>query len=65
MDNYYAVNRCFFCGKKWVEKHGTDGSVTVVDISEEELYHKGIPYEEETDVCDSEQCQYAYMEEFM
>ncbi len=64
MEKYY-VNRCFFCGEKWVEKLSSDGSVSVVNITEEELEDKGIPYEEATDVCDSERCQYAYMEEFM
>lgn len=65
MENYYVVNHCFFCGKKWVEKHSADGSVNVVNISEEELEHEGIPYEEETDVCDSERCWQAYREEFV
>ncbi|WP_054654040.1 hypothetical protein [Limosilactobacillus equigenerosi] len=65
MENHYDVKRCFFCGEKWVEKHGADGSFDVVNISEEELEDKGIPYEEETDVCGSERCYRAYMEEFM
>lgn len=65
MNNYkstdkYHVKRCCFCDKKWVEKHGTDGSANVVDISEEELKHKGIPYEEETYFCDSKQCWRIY-----
>lgn len=64
MDNY-CVNRCFFCGDEWVEKISSDGSVSVVNMTEEELEDKGIPYEEATDVCGSERCYRAYMEEFM